>query len=225
MEFCTLQPNKLMEVFWLIFFFPMLYVAFHWCHANEVPSKLCQLKIFAMDFCSPFRSWGWRVLPSLCSASDVTAIIQDVFFSTWGKSRETQMCELLIKCLWLNVEVFCGRESISHSAHPNTNHYLAFLIKDCTLVWWQVPPKARTDESTFPLRELPYVLCICVSLLWLAADSFRCSTSPRSLIYAPTVQEGNSISGTAATDRLPISHSCEEKETLFQFSVNPKIQL
>lgn len=73
--------------------------------------------------------------------------------------------------------------------------------------------RARTDESTFPLRELPYVLCICVSLLWLAADSFRCSTSSRSLIYALTVQEGNSISGTAATDRLPISHSCEEKET------------
>lgn len=134
------------------FFFPMPYVAFHWYHANEVPGKPCQLKIFAMDFRSPFRSWGWSALPRLCNTSDVTAIIQDVFFSTWGKSRETQMCELLIKCLWLNVEVFCGRESISHSAHPNTNHYLAFLIKDCTLVWWQVPPKARTDDSTFPWK-------------------------------------------------------------------------
>lgn len=69
------------------------------------------------------------------------------------------------------------------------------------------------DRSTFPLCKLPCVLCICMSLLWLAADSFRCSTSSCSLINALTVQEGNFISGSAATDWLPIRHACEEEET------------
>lgn len=90
----------------------------HWYHAKEVPGKLCQWKLFVMDFCSPFKIWGWNVVPRLCNASDVTAVIPNVFFFTWGKSRETQLCELLIKCLWLNVgsEVFCGRKPISHQS-------------------------------------------------------------------------------------------------------------
>lgn len=136
------------------FFFSMLCVA---SHAKLVQWKrrawqTMSIEISVMGFCSPFKSWGWNVAPRLRNASDVTAIIQAVLFFTWGKSRGTQLFELLIKCSRLNVgnEVFCGRKSISHSAHPNTNHYLAFLIKDCTLVWcpdrWQLSPKAWTSQ-------------------------------------------------------------------------------
>lgn len=120
---CRQQARKPLLCFgWDFFFFFFLCCVWtstqHWYHAKEVPGKLCQWKLFVMDFCSPFKIWGWNVVPRLCNASDVTAVIRNVFFFTWGKSRETQLCELLIKCLWLNVgsEVFCGRKSISHQS-------------------------------------------------------------------------------------------------------------
>lgn len=87
----------------------------------------------------------------------------------------------------------------------------------------EISTKARIGRVDF--SSVPYARCICLSPVWLAAVSFRCSTSSCSLINALTVQEGNSISGSACLrycchGRLPIMWG--KGNTVFQLSVIPK---
>lgn len=96
---------------------------------------------------------------------------------------------------------FSGRKSGSRSPlAPNTNHYLASLIKGrCSrammkTVFFFLPPRVRTTQLfPPPVRARTRASCMFVSRLISRRFSSRCSTSSCSLINALTAQEGNSI--------------------------------
>lgn len=82
-----------------------------------------------------------------------------------------------------------------------------FLIKGCTLVWCVFLLMTCFFNSVvsvyghvnFPLCELACVCCVCMSPVWWAAVSFRCSSSSCSLISAGPLPlpEGNPVPGSA----------------------------
>lgn len=126
---------------------------------------------------------------------------------------------------WMLRSFVVGNQ-FSHSAHPNTNHYLAFLIKDCTLVWWQVPPKsthgrvnfssARTSICALYIRIAPLISCWFFQVFHILSFVNLCPDSAGRKLHFR-----NCCHGPIANQ--PVMWG--KGNTVFQFSVNPKIQL
>lgn len=60
----------------------------------------------------------------------------------------------------------------------------ALRLCDVCFCWWHAALPACADMLAFPLWELACVCCVCLSPIWLVADSFRCPSSSSSLIRA-----------------------------------------